>query len=93
MSKKNRNVATAILLTAVMCLLGVTTAEAREPGWTGEIIALGQQRNQIQSKPIIHRPYRPLHFYGNTVRRRHYRQTVVPLPQDFFQGLRSFLDR
>jgi hypothetical protein len=30
-------------------------------------------RQQIEATPIVNRPYRPLHFYGNAVRRAHYR--------------------
>jgi hypothetical protein len=30
-------------------------------------------RSEIRSMPITHRPSRPGHFYGNTVRRRHSR--------------------
>ena len=29
-----------------------------------------QQRRQLRAMPIEHRPNRPFHFYGNTVRRR-----------------------
>ncbi|HWC88133.1 MAG TPA: hypothetical protein VG433_00700 [Pirellulales bacterium] len=29
------------------------------------------QREQIRAMPITTRPYRPGHFYGNTVRRLH----------------------
>ena len=64
----------------------VSNAAAQEPGWWGVVIAPESIRPQIQSTPIIDRPYRPLHFYGNTVRRRHYRGTVVPAPRDIFQG-------
>ncbi|MEL7498510.1 MAG: hypothetical protein AAFN77_12935 [Planctomycetota bacterium] len=29
-----------------------------------------EQRRQLRAMPIEQRPYRPFHFYGNTVRRR-----------------------
>lgn len=45
-----------------------------------QIIATGDFREQIESTPIELRPYRPLHFYGNAVRRRHHRGTLLPLP-------------
>jgi len=32
------------------------------------------QREAIREMPILERPYRFGHFYGNTVRRRHHRQ-------------------
>ncbi|MCG8649407.1 MAG: hypothetical protein MI861_06225 [Pirellulales bacterium] len=54
-----------------------------EPGWSLRIIATGDYRDQIKSTPIELRPYRPLHFYGNAVRRKHYRGSVFAfrLPQ------------
>lgn len=33
-----------------------------------------QTREQIREQPILDRPYRVGHFYGNTVRRRHHRR-------------------
>ncbi|WP_146520210.1 hypothetical protein [Stieleria varia] len=43
------------------------------------IIATGDLRHAIKSMPIECRPSRPLHFYGNTVRRRYYRSEGVSL--------------
>ena len=43
-------------------------------GFSPVIIATGAERDYIKSLHILDRPYRPLHFYGNTVRRRHFRQ-------------------
>lgn len=40
----------------------------------GPIIARGAQREAIKSTHILHRPNRPFHIYGNTVRRRHSRR-------------------
>jgi hypothetical protein len=51
---------------------------AQQPGWSPNIIATGQEREQIRATPIEQRPYRPLHIYGNTVRRMHYRGTPLP---------------
>jgi hypothetical protein len=50
-----------------------SSSAAEEPGWSGRVIVTGQARAQIQATPVVYRPYRPLHFYGNTVRRRYYR--------------------
>jgi len=77
-------------------------ANAAQPGWSPVIVATGSYRRQIQSTPIELRPYRPLHFYGNTVRRRYYQgqpysrplNTVSPLqampqrvyPNTFYRG-------
>lgn len=53
-----------------------------EPGWTYGVVRTGAERDAIKSKPITERPYRPLHFYGNTIRRLHYRGTALPAPRD-----------
>lgn len=53
-----------------------------EPGWQNQVIARGAERERIEALPITDRPYRPLHFYGNSVRRRHYRGTALPMPND-----------
>lgn len=49
-----------------------------EPGWSPVVIARGEFREQVRSLPIEQRPYRPLHFYGNTVRRLRHRGTPLP---------------
>jgi hypothetical protein len=54
--------------------VGTTVLAANNPG----VITFGEDRARIQSTPIEQRPYRPLHFYGNTVRRRNSRSTVRP---------------
>lgn len=57
------------LVVAVMSSLGCQAIA------DGPIIATGAQRQQIRATPILERENRPLHFYGNTVRRVHARQT------------------
>ena len=57
-----------------------------EPGWLGVVIARGELREQIEATPILDRPYRPLHIYGNTVRRSYYRTSAVPRPRDVVSG-------
>lgn len=42
-------------------------------GWAPNTIMVGAERQKIRSMDILHRPNRPLHFYGNTVRFLHYR--------------------
>ena len=54
-------------------LIGAEHVTAGETGWSPRIIATGEFKQKIESTPIELRPNRPLHFYGNTVRRRHYR--------------------
>jgi hypothetical protein len=60
------SIATAI----IVLFLSAGTCDAREP-----VIARGAYRQKIRSTPIVHRPNRPLHFYGNTVRRMHHRRS------------------
>jgi hypothetical protein len=56
------------------------------PGWLGVVVARGELKEQIESTPIVDRPNRPFHFYGNTVRREYYRGTALPRPGDFAKG-------
>lgn len=67
-------------------LVVATTVSANEPGWSGTVIARGVQREQIEAMNILDRPYRPLHFYGNTVRRRYYRSHTLPNVRDVANG-------
>ena len=75
---------------ALLVLAGLTCSGsalgAQEPGWSGNVLAFGQQRARIEATPIIHRNYRPFHFYGNTVRRRYYHGTALPRPSEFVRG-------
>ncbi len=64
-----------------------TRVEADEPGWTWQIVTFGEKREQIQQTPIIYRSYRPLHFYGNTVRRMHYHGSPLPTPRVIVEKL------
>ena len=59
----------AILSLVVGLPLFVSASSAQEPGWSNVVIARGEMRQQIEATPIVNRPYRPLHFYGNAVRR------------------------
>lgn len=52
-------------------LLPAPSAGASDSGFDPRVIAFGDTREQIKNTPITERPYRPLHVYGNTVRRRH----------------------
>ena len=74
----------------LLVLAGMTcfssSVPAQEPGWSGRVIVFGQERAQIEATPIIHRNYRPMHFYGNTVRRRYYRGSALPRPADVVRG-------
>ncbi len=64
---------------------------ADEPGWVTRVIKSPSERAASQATPIVERPYRPLHFYGNTVRRQYYRQSPLPLPRDFVESTRGLI--
>lgn len=53
--------------------------EAASTGFDPRVVTFGETREQIKSTPITQRPNRPLHVYGNTVRRRHQRG-AIPAP-------------
>jgi hypothetical protein len=74
-------------------LLGGTSAVGQEPGWSGTIIARGTQREIIEATDILQRPYRPLHFYGNTLRRQYYRGSAMPNLRDMTRGTAAWLVR
>lgn len=79
-----RNIVVIIFLVAVSAITA-RESSADEPGWSPVVIATGDYRRQIQSTPIEQRPYRPLHVYGNTIRRVHYRGNPLPLPKGVAQ--------
>lgn len=82
--------ATGLVFTACLPALVTTGTEPvrqeGEPAWAHGVVRLGDERNAIKSMPITDRPYRPLHFYGNTIRRMHYRGTPLPAPRDVVQA-------
>ncbi len=73
-----RSVKILVLFAALLTLSpgeGAGVAMARERTSTPGVIAFGDTREQIRSTPIEKRPNRPLHVYGNAVRRRSGRGT------------------
>ena len=66
-----RSIVFAALIVAAV--FAVPSAEAAGTGFDPRVITFGETREQIKSTPIEKRPYRPLHVYGNTVRRRVHR--------------------
>jgi hypothetical protein len=64
---------TAILSVVASLPLFASAGSVQEPGWSNVVLARGEMRQPIEATPIVNRPYRPLHFYGNAVRRAHYR--------------------
>lgn len=73
---------------AVALAFHAVDAPAAEPGWASQVLVSPPVRAQVESTPIPLRPYRPFHFYGNTVRRMHYRGTPIPSASDFWQAAR-----
>jgi hypothetical protein len=74
----------AIFAALAAALLTATAAlHASETGWSTAVNPLSPEAQQIRQKPILERPNRPFHIYGNTVRRLHYRGNPLPAPRDF----------
>jgi len=67
-----------LLAPAAIAALAIPLPEpvqaANPTGFDPRVITFGAEREQIKSTPIEKRPYRPLHVYGNTVRRRQSRK-------------------
>ncbi len=74
------------MLFAVPSTAVAAAAPSNEPGWLGVVVARGELKQWIDSTPIVDRPNRPFHFYGNTVRRQYYRGTAAPRPGDLVKG-------
>ena len=79
------------VFSAIVLILTMAAPAAAEPGWSGAVIAFGEERERLLATPIEERPYRPLHFYGNAIRRNHYRGTILPAPRDLFEGGASLI--
>jgi hypothetical protein len=75
--KIHRTIIALSLVTGSIATAG-SLSHGDEPTWSGGVIVRGEEREKIRSLPIEERPYRPFHFYGNTVRRMHYRGTPLP---------------
>lgn len=54
----------------VAAVAAVSAAPAVGAGFDPRVITFGSERDEIKSIPIEKRPNRPLHVYGNSVRRR-----------------------
>lgn len=79
---------------ALLAIVGSNhSAVAQEPSWHPYVIARGHDRMVIENTPMEQRPYRPFHFYGNTVRRIHYRGNPLPLPRDLIRGTSAWFQR
>lgn len=65
--------ARAMLVAIVAAVAMLPDGEARASNFDPRVITFGESREKIKSTPIEKRPNRPLHVYGNSVRRRHTR--------------------
>jgi hypothetical protein len=83
-----RVVTAAFILSAVYMFAAPNAARAADngPGWLGVVVARGELKQEIESTPILDRPNRPFHFYGNTVRREYYRGSARPRASDVVKG-------
>lgn len=62
-----------IAVAALLIPLPEPAHAAKSTGFDPRVITFGAEREQIRNTPIENRPYRPLHVYGNAVRRRVHR--------------------
>jgi hypothetical protein len=84
----------ALIFSLASLLIGASPATtAAEPGWTPRVLKLGEDRTRTNARPIVMRPYRPLHFYGNAVRRRYYRGSPLPTADDLRKSFRLLIAR
>lgn len=82
-------VAIVTFLTFSFC----TECAVAQTGWHPVVVPTGAYRETIKATPIEMRPNRPLHFYGNTVRRRYYRSSPLPTTSDVFTTTSVLLRR
>jgi hypothetical protein len=82
-----------VMLVMLGSLVPAAATGAQEPGWSGVVIARGDQRRAIEATDILQRPYRPLHFYGNTIRRQYYRGRPYPTVRDLTRGAAAWAFR
>lgn len=66
-----RSFESVALAALVAALVSAAPAAAREVD--RRVVTFGETRQELKSKPMTERPNRPLHVYGNTVRRRAHR--------------------
>ena len=69
---------TVVLAALLATTVAPAPVEAAGTGFDPRIVAYGDSREEIKSTPITQRPNRPLHVYGNSVRRRHHRSVAAP---------------
>ncbi len=57
-----------------------------QTGYYPYVIARGEDRQILRNMPIEERPTRPMHFYGNAVRRSYYGTSMNLFPRNNFNG-------
>lgn len=67
---------TVALVALVAAFVAPAPVEAAGTGFDPRVVTFGDSREAIKSTPITQRPNRPLHVYGNSVRRRHQRAAI-----------------
>lgn len=82
-----------VILALLIQAWAPAVSQAQEPNWYPYVLARGNDRAVIKNTHINDRPYRPLHFYGNSVRRNHYRGNPAPLPKDLVRASTARLRR
>lgn len=80
-------------ISLVLCSVAHAASPQGEPGWRHGVVLFGDEREAKDATPILQREYRPLHFYGNTVRREYYRGSVRPTVGDVYQMVRVTITR
>ena len=81
-----------LFVTFILSSFATASAQTNQTGYYPYVIARGQDREIIRSMPIEQRPTRPLHVYGNMVRRNTNRPSIAP-NANLRRGSRSFPHR
>ena len=76
------SLAAVVLAGSMLIAIPKSASAASETGYLPIIVARGETKEWIHSMPITERPNRPLHFYGNTVRRNYYRGNSSARPAE-----------
>ena len=83
-------VAVSAPLLLAMTFISPSPVSAAEPTWYPFVVARGADRIAIQNTPMHQRPYRPMHIYGNAVRRGYERGGSIVAPRSLAKQPRIF---
>ena len=70
----------AVVLAVVFSAIDVAPCQAQDAGIYPYVVTRPQDRHWMESTPVQHRPYRPLHIYGNRVRRIFHGDPITSYP-------------